>query len=242
MLPSIALAGKRPENVQWLKYRCFNRLSMCLSVSVFCAICPGARSSLAGFGTGFGSAEDLRAGAGGSPRIRPIGRVARGPSGGSSDHTLWSFFVSQAVFASTRLRIGENPARNSSRAWEAGARLWTRSDQAMGTRCSTTAAAAVGSRRGREARCYRAGLAQRFPPYHDGPSARICAIEALHSPHRERSNTSPLVAGAMCIARAASPNARLTSAVEHVHTPARHLLHQDLLHPFCGVSAALSAL
>ena len=137
MLPSIALAGKRPENVQWLKYRCFNRLSMCLSVSVFCAICPGARSSLAGFGTGFGSAEDLRAGAGGSPRIRPIGRVARGPSGGSSDHTLWSFFVSQAVFASTRLRIGENPARNSSRAWEAALGSGRDPDQAMGTRCST---------------------------------------------------------------------------------------------------------
>ena len=34
---------------------------MCLSASVFCAICPNARSSLAGFGSSFGTAEDLRA-------------------------------------------------------------------------------------------------------------------------------------------------------------------------------------
>ena len=54
-------ATKRPGNVQWPKYRCFNRLSMCLSVSVFCAICPGASSSLAGFGSSFGTAEDSRA-------------------------------------------------------------------------------------------------------------------------------------------------------------------------------------
>ena len=44
-------------------------------VGLLCYL-PRRKVSLSGFGTGFGTAEDLRDGAGGSPRISPIGRVA----------------------------------------------------------------------------------------------------------------------------------------------------------------------
>jgi len=183
---------------------------MRLSVSVFCAICPGASSSLAGFGSSFGTAEDSR---------------AREPSR-LHVHTP-AYRRESGTKRLTRLG-GRRSALDEIRSGDGNPVLYD-----GGRRCGPLA------RTGGASLSPRARMALSAVPQRT--FRKDWCDRSTTYPHPERSGATPLVAGAISIARAASPNARLTSSVEHVHTPARHLRHQDLLHPFCGVSAALSA-